>query len=133
MMPKFASEDANRLLARLDRIASTIQAQFQTWGMPQEEAKKLVNALDLTADEIEAAAFGPESLQTRQVEVIAKQAATKQAEVIQKDADEAYMGTFKNPQQPIQIESDEPYMKAYADDQSSAVRNGKSTTGRPLT
>lgn len=133
MMPKFASEEADRVLARLDRIASTIQAQYAAWGMPAEEAKKLVNALDLTADEIESASFGGSSLEKRQVEIVKQASVTKQAEVIQKDSDEAYMSTFSNPQKPIQVEADEPYMKAYGDDQSSGVLNGKSTTGRPLT
>ena len=56
----------------------------------------------------------------------------KLGEVLQRDADEGYMDTFKNPQAPIQTEADEPYMRAYSDDQSSAVHHGKSDTGRPL-
>ena len=89
--------------------------------MPFETAKAIVNDLDKTADEIESSTFGKESFTKRQ------------AEVIQKESDEPYMGTFKNPMAPVQIESDEPYMAAYKDDQSSAVRHGQSTTGRPLT
>jgi hypothetical protein len=49
------------------------------------------------------------------------------------DPDEAYMSNFGNPMEPIQTDADESYMSAYKDDQSSSVRGGKSTTGRPLT
>ncbi len=138
MMPKFAKEDANRNLLRLDRIARTIQAQHKAWGMPFEVAKQMVNAIDATADEIEVAAFGADSLAERQVEVI-KQAATqapqqRTAEVVHREPDEPYMQAFKNPMAPIQTEADEPYMAAYGPpDQSSAVLHGKSTSGRPLT
>jgi hypothetical protein len=135
-MPKFAAKDADRVLARLDKLAATIQAEHKSWGMPFEAAKEIVNALDLTADEIETATFGDTSLAKRQDEIVltaAKTAAAKKAEVIQRDGDEGYMKTFENPMAPIQTESDEPYMKAYGPpDQSSAVHHGKSTTGRPL-
>jgi len=129
-MPKFAAADANRILGRLDRLANEIQTNHDSWGMPFDTAKDLVNELDKTADEVEMAAFGEESLQNRQIEVVT--ASSKKAEVIQRDADEKYMDTFKNPMQPHQIEADEPYMKLYGDDQSSAVNHGKSETGRPL-
>jgi hypothetical protein len=119
-MPKFAAKDADQALTRLDRIAAEIQAKHESWGMPFETAKAIVNDLDKTADEIEIASFGQESLMKRQ------------AEVIQRDSDEAYMNGFKNPMAPVQVESDEPYMSAYGDDQSSAVHHGKSTTGKPL-
>jgi hypothetical protein len=108
--PKFAAQDADRILGRLDRVAQTIQTQHKSWGMPFETAKQLVNALDKTADEVELAAFGATSFLRRQ------------AEVIQKDSDEPYMDNYRNPMEPVQIESDEPYMKAYSDDQSSAVQ-----------
>jgi hypothetical protein len=88
--------------------------------MPFDMAKQLVNAIDKTADEIEVVSFGKESFVRRQ------------AEVIQRDPDEKYMDTFQSPMQPRQVESDEPYMSAYKDDQSSAVNHGKSTTGKPL-
>ena len=106
--------------------------------MPFAEAKAIVNALDATADEIEVAAFGAESLAERQAEVvtqIARQAsAPRTAEVVHRESDEPYMQTFANPMAPIQTEADEPYMKAYGlPDQSSAVIHGQSTSGRPLT
>jgi hypothetical protein len=127
MMPKFASQDADRILARLDKIAATVQEKYAEWGMPFDTAKEITNALDTTADEIEVVAFGKESFDLRQAEVL-----SKTAQVIQREPDEKYMDTFANPSQPRQVEADEPYMAAYKDDQSSAVNHGKSTTGRPL-
>lgn len=133
MMPKFASDEANKILYRLDRIAATIQQQHKSWGMPFEAAKQIVNAIDATSDDIESASFGTESLAERQVEVV-KQASTRTAEVIHQESDEPYMKGFANPMAPIQTEADEPYMKAYGPpDQSSAVLHGQSTSGRPLT
>ena len=142
MMPKFAKDEANKILFRLDRLARTIQAEHAAWGLPLEVAKPIVNAIDATADEIETAAFGAQSLTDRQNEM-AKQALARQAnggqngrtaEVVHREPDEPYMETFKNTMQPIQTEADEPYMKAYGmPDQSSAVIHGDSSTGRPLT
>lgn len=120
MMPKFAAKDADAILVRLDKIAAHIQANHETWGMPFDTAKQIVNDLDTVADAIEVTAFGKESFTQRQ------------AEVIQKDSDESYMSTFNAPMKPHEKDADEPYMNAYADDQSSAVQKGKSTTGRPL-
>lgn len=134
-MPKFAAEEAEATLSSLDTSAREIQANYKTWGMPFEAAKRLVNALDKAADSIEIAAFGEESFKLRQVrEVTATTVAArpKTAEVIKQDGDEPYMKSFANPMAPVQVEGDEPYMAAYKDDQSSAVHHGKSTTGRPL-
>jgi len=124
---KFAAEEANRTLSRLDKLAADIQANYKAWGMPFEDARNFVNALDKTADEVEVASFGEKSFEERQAETI-----TKMAKVIGRDADESYMDTFNSPTRPLQTDGDEPYMKAYADDQSMAVQSGKSTTGRPL-
>jgi len=125
-MNKIAADKANELLGRLDRLASKIQERHASWGMPFEAARDIVNDLDKVADEIEEQAFGKESMLRRQVEVL------KTAKVLEKDADEAYMGAYENPMKPHQVDADEPYMKAYGDDQSSAVRSGKSSSGRPL-
>ena len=111
---------AENILTRLDKVAETIQANASAWGIPFDDAKAIVNALDKTADDVEVLSFGKESFTKRQ------------AEVIQKETDEPYMATFKNPMAPIQVESDEPYMKAYADDQSSAVIHGVAENGRKL-
>lgn len=127
MSLKLSSQNADRVLARLDRLAETVQAKYASWGMPFEAAKEIVNALDKTADEIEAASFGAQSLARRQAEIMGRT-----AKVIQRDADEAYMEHFKNPMEPVQIEADEPYMKLYSDDQSSAVGMGESMSGRKL-
>jgi hypothetical protein len=119
-MPKFAAEQANGLLTRLDRLAHTIQTRYAEWGMPFKTAKEIVNDLDRTADEIEVAAFGMGSFRKRQ------------AEVIMRNPDEPYMSTFENPMQPLQVDADEPYMRAYRDDQSSAIAHGVAGNGRPL-
>ncbi len=131
-MPKFAEKDADTILVRLDKMASAIQENYEAWGMPFDAARDLVNALDKTADDIEVATFGPESLAARQDEVVVAAVRAKKAEVLQHDADEKYMNAFGNPMAPVQVESDEPYMSAYKDDQSSAVNHGKATNGRPL-
>lgn len=128
MTPKLSSQNADRVLARLDRVAATIQEKYASWGMSFEDAKRIVNAIDETADTIELSSFGRESLARRQAEVMGG----KTARVVQRDADEKYMDTFKNPMMPVQIESDEPYMHIYDDDQSSAVGTGESTSGRKL-
>jgi len=129
MSTKLSAEQkkqANELLGRLDTVVKNIQANYAKWGMAKEAAKPLVNHLDKIADELETFAFGKESLQRRQIEML------KAAKVIQQDSDEPYMKTFANPMKPIQTDADEPYMQAYADDQSSAVETGKSETGRAL-
>lgn len=150
MMPKFAKEDANKIMYRLDRLARTIQAEYKSWGLPFEVVKPIVNAIDATADEVEVATFGQESLQQRQVEMAAQivqarragaqgqpaapNGTQRTAEVVHREPDEPYMETFKNTMAPIQTEADEPYMKAYGmPDQSSAVLHGNSTSNRPLT
>jgi len=112
---------ANNVLGRIDRLAGHIQTNHAKLGMSFDDAKGLVNELDKTADEVELLAFGEESLQRRQ------------AEVIQRDSDEPYMDTFNAPTAPVQTDADEPYMDAFVDDQSEAVDEGKDETGRELT
>lgn len=129
MTTKLSTEQkkqASELLGRLDRIASEIQANHASWGMSFADAKALVNGLDKVADDLERGTFGDVSLQRRQVEIL------KSAKVIQKDSDESYMDTFNSPSKPHQTDGDEPYMSAYADDDTAGVNAGKSTTGRPL-
>jgi hypothetical protein len=128
-MPKFATDQANNILSRLDRVAGAIQANYEKWGLDFETARALCHDLDKTADEIEEASFGKESFTRRQ------------AEVIRREPDEPYMETFKVNPSPVQIEADEPYMKLYdlgdpmrgREDQSSNMLHGISTTDRPLT
>jgi len=133
-MNKLSAEDSKRvstILGRLDKVAEVIQEKSAEWGMPFDEARSLVNELDSASDNLEQMAFGPESLERRQIEVMAK-VQTKEAEVIQRDADEGYMATFETGAV-IQQDADEPYMAAYRDDDTSGVNHGTSTTGRPLT
>lgn len=138
---KMAKNDAEALLPRLDKMANYIHANWQAWGCSEPAAREMVGLLDKLADEIELGTMGPESLQIRQTEMVAGPEAAqklaadfkaKRAQVLQRDSNETYMDTFKNPMAPIQTEGDEPYMKAYGDDQSSAVIHGESTTGRDL-
>lgn len=126
MTDKLAKEVANPILSRLDKLATSIQDNHAKWGMSFETAKAIVNEIDRSADEIEKAAFGEDSLKNRQLNVLV------QAKVIQQDSNEPYMGTFNAPMAPHQTDSDEPYMGMFKDDQSTAVEDGKSTTGRPL-
>ena len=128
-MPKFAAQEANTILSRLDRVAGAIQENYEKMGMDFETARSIVHELDKTADEVEIASFGKESFCRRQ------------AEVVRREPDEAYMDTFKVNPSPVQVEADEPYMKLYnlgdpirnRPDQSSNVVHGISTTQRPLT
>jgi hypothetical protein len=123
------TSDADKVLARLDRMAKIIQEKHKTWGMRYVVAKSLVNEIDRIADSLETVTYGPESMLARQANVMGL---SKDAKVFERDSDEAYMTTFDNPMSPHQVEADEPYMKAYGDDQSSAVLSGKATNGRPL-
>ena len=139
-------KQANTMLTRLDKVAQDIQANAQQWGIPFNNAKAIVNALDKTADDLEKIAFGTDSLARRQAEMafedrgLAKAAKAavgpvvyaKAAKVLQRDADEAYMDTFKNPMQPHETDADEPYMSAYSDDQSSGVGEGVESAGDDL-
>ena len=133
-MPKDTVElkqaQADHFLARLDRMASTVQEKHEQWGMPLATAKEFVNGLDKLADEFEKAAYGEQSLTIRQASIVL--GTEKTAEVIQRDSDEKYMDTFSNPQKPIQTEADEPYMAAYKSDDSSGVQNGSAGNGRKL-
>lgn len=125
------SDQMSKGLGRLDKIAKYVQDHHEAWGLPFDQARAIVNDLDRTADEVEEFVFGPESFQCRQTEVVTK-VMVKEARVIQRDPDEAYMDTFKNPMAPIQTDADEPYMSAYGDDESSAVETGKEETGEAL-
>ncbi len=117
---------ASVILERLDRVASDIQANHEKWGMSIEDARLAVNHLDKVADAFEVSVFGADSFHRRQVEVL------KTAKVLVQDKDEPYMSSFVVDHGVVQSDADEPYMSAYSDDQSSAVQEGKSTTGRPL-
>ena len=85
-----------------------------------------MNKIDEIADTFERAVYGSDSLRRRQVEIL------KEAKVLQRDADETYMGAFEVDQGVVQQDADEPYMAAYSDDQSSAVGTGTAADGRRL-
>jgi hypothetical protein len=128
---KEASEKVSNILGRLDKVAGEIQANHEQWGVPFDTAREVVNNLDKVADKIEQAAFGEDSMIKRQAEVLNE--LKKNAQVIQRDSDEKYMDSFVTDQGVVQADADEPYMSAYSDDQSSAVRGGKDSAGKPLT
>jgi hypothetical protein len=130
-MRKMSQQKADSLLGRLDHLAATIQDKYAAWGIPLRVAKTLVNAVDQVADELETSVYGEESLESRKEEV-AKEASSRKAQVIQRETDEPYMDTFKNPMQPHQVNTDEKYMDLYKDDQSSGVGHGETTTRRKL-
>ncbi len=117
---------ADETLGLLDKVAATIEANYQNWGMNFEDAKRIVNQLDVVADSVESNVYGPASLQRRQIEVL------KTAQVLQKDSDEPYMDTFNKPTAVHQQDADEAYMSAYQDDQTAAVRGGRDAAGKPL-
>lgn len=127
-MPKLSAEQktaANENLARLDKAAQAIEANYEAWGLPFDVAKEVINQLDKQADAIEVATYGDESLNRRQVEVL------KSAKVIQREADEPYMSAFES-DSVVQQDADEPYMSAYGDDDSSGVGSGADASGRRL-
>lgn len=130
-MNKEATERANAILGRLDRIAGQVQDNHEKWGIPFNVAKGLANDLDRVADETETAFFGETSLRRRQAEIV-KQASDKEAQVIQRDSDEPYMDSFVSDHGTVKTDADEAYMSAYNDDQSSAVRHGQDAVGDPL-
>jgi hypothetical protein len=128
-------EATSRLLQAYDDTADFVQRHYAKIGLPEKEAKQIVNALDQRADAIEKRAFGEESFEKRKAFALRKNAAdrrAKLAEVLQKESDEPYMSTYKNPMKPLEVNSDEPYMRQYADDQSSGVIHGKASNGRAL-
>jgi hypothetical protein len=139
---------ANQTLQNIDQLARWVQDGHKKLGMSFTAAKHLVNHLDRIADSVESLVYGQGSLRARQAEValesesftrgvlseglLSRAQMAKAAQVLQRDSDEPYMDTFKNPMSPIETDSDEPYMAAYGDDQSSAVIEAEDDTGREL-
>lgn len=89
---------ANKILTNLEHVATQVEALAKEGRIDAEEATKLASMIDAFSDRFEIAAFGEESFKRRQ------------AKVLQKDKDEAYMDTFDNPNKVIQADKDEPYM-----------------------
>lgn len=132
---------ANEILRRLDHTAELVAVNASRWGIPEKVAQAIQQVQDQAADLIEQEAFGQESFERHQAHAHREQSRSlyarygrgRRAQVLQRDEDEAYMDTFENPMNPLMVNADEPYMDAYSDDQSSALRNGKSSIGVPLT
>lgn len=121
---KVAATDS--VLSRLDRVAQYIQQNHKALGLKFKHAKQLVNHIDKTADLLETASYGKASMQKRIAKVM-------NAEVVQRDADEAFMDTFDSPFEPHQIDADEAgYMNSFEEDRTSEMQHGRMTTGRPL-
>ena len=118
------SKNASTILGHLDRMAGYIQNHYAGLGLEFDEAKKVVNALDACADDLELSIFGKESLDTRRQEV--------QAAVIESDPAQPYVKTFDNPQEPHQTDADAPYMSQFSTDGTTEVGEGEDETGDPL-
>lgn len=89
---------ANELLGALDRTANDLTALAKSGKVNPETVKEVIGNIDSFSDKLEITAFGRQAFENRR------------AKVIKQDADEPYMKTFENPQEPIITESDEPYM-----------------------
>lgn len=111
---------ASQVLETFDKMADYVQANYTKLGMSHADAKRVVNALDRTADKFEVATLGEESF------------AARQAEVLERDSEEPYVQTFEAPTRVHQSDKDEPYMGLFNDDQTTAVGTGKSEAGKPI-
>ena len=126
---------ANQILAKLDETANLIDKIAKGGKLSPKVAAELTRNIDSFADRFQVAAFGKKSLENWR---------EKLARVDQRDSDEPYMDTFKNPQEPIQVEPDEPYMHrteksfncdsipTYDSDDTSQVTDRKETDVRDL-
>lgn len=118
------SKNASSVLSSLDGMSGYLQNHYAGLGLNFETAKKIVNALDKCADDLEVGVFGPESFEHRKREVLAA--------ALEIEPDEPYMNSFNSPQGPIQTDSDEPYMAEYQTDITTEVVEGEDETGREL-
>jgi hypothetical protein len=89
---------AGEILSRLDSTAKMVEDLRTAGKVDPKEADELLHNIDGFADRFEIAVGGREAFEARQ------------AKVIKRDSDEPWMDTFENPQKPIQVEPDEPYM-----------------------
>ncbi len=122
MSLRVARNDANSVLKFLDKMATAVQKDPARFGLTPNAMKVAVTYIDSASDDFERKAFGEESLDLRQAE-LSRRVAPREAEVQQSESDEPYMGTFSNPQAPVQTESDEPYMGEFNTDTTSEVRD----------
>jgi len=94
-------ELANKILTNLDETANLIDRLAKNGKLDPKVASELTGNIDTFSDRFQVAAFGKRSLEGWKAKV---------ARVDQMDSDEEYMKTFENPQKPIEVEPDEPYM-----------------------
>lgn len=89
---------ASEILSRLDSTAKMVESLRDAGKVGSREAGELLRNIDSFADGLEIAVGGKKAFEARQ------------AKVLKRDSDEQWMDTFDNPQKPIQVEDDEPYM-----------------------
>lgn len=89
---------ANQVLAHLDSSAKKLDNLAKAGKLDAKVASGLILEIDSFADKFQIAAFGEDNFRKFQ------------AKVIKRDSDEKFMDTFDNPNKPIQVEADEPYM-----------------------
>lgn len=94
---------ANRVLSTLDSTAEQLEGLAKAGKIDPRLATAITRDIDAFADKFEVAVYGKENLQKRASRLI-------QAKVVQRDSDEQYMETFKNPIKPITTDADEKYM-----------------------
>ena len=89
---------ASKILSSLDSTAKLVEGLRAEGKVDSREAGELLHNIDGFADKLQIAVMGEEAFRAFQ------------AKVIKRDSDEPWMDTFDNPQKPIQVEPDEPYM-----------------------
>jgi hypothetical protein len=94
---------ANRVLHTLETTADQLDGLAKAGKIDPRLAAHLTHDIDAFSDKFEVAVYGKENLQRRASRLI-------QAKVIQRDSDEKYMETFKNPIKTITTDTDEKYM-----------------------
>lgn len=102
-MPTPQKQIANRVLSTLDNTAEQLEALAKAGKIDPKLASTIAHDIDAFADKFEVAVFGKDNLMKRASKL-------RQAKVIQRDSDEKYMESFKNPIKTITTDADEPYM-----------------------
>lgn len=92
---------AAKVLDTLDSTGNMVESLLKAGHLDPRVASELIRNIDSSADRIQTAAFGGESLEAYKAKV---------AKVIKRDPDEKFMETFQNPQKPLKTDADEPYM-----------------------
>jgi len=108
-MKKIATQGANSILGYLDRLASNVEKNPKFFGLTAGQVAQVVAGLDKVSDVIETGVFGTQSLETRK------------AEILESEPGETFLDDMDNPQEPILIQPDEPYMKEFNTDTSTEL------------